>query len=145
MEHGGNNFTNCNWCVWTVTKGLLKGLEDMEVGGKMETIKTTTLLRTTRILIRILMTWGDLLSLKPQWKVINWRWCEKLYWVNNNDTKSRKIWRLGENESYKHFGIREMDTIKHEEMKENHVKKNIQWKQENNSKPNYIAEISSKG
>ena len=28
----------------TVTKGLLKGLEDLEVGGRMETIKTTALL-----------------------------------------------------------------------------------------------------
>ena len=33
-----------------VTKGLLKGLEDMEVGRRVETIQTTALLRTTRIL-----------------------------------------------------------------------------------------------
>ena len=26
----------------TVTKGLLKGLEDLEVGGRVETIQTTT-------------------------------------------------------------------------------------------------------
>ena len=38
----------------TVTKGLLKGLEDLEVGGRVETIQTTTLLRTARILRRIL-------------------------------------------------------------------------------------------
>ena len=37
----------------TVTKGLLKGLEDLEVGGRVETIQTTTLLRTVRILRRI--------------------------------------------------------------------------------------------
>ena len=36
----------------TVTKGLLKGLEDFEVGGRVETIQTTTLLRTARILRR---------------------------------------------------------------------------------------------
>ena len=48
----------------TVTKGLLKGLEDLEVGGRVETIQTTALLRTARILRRILETWGDLLSLK---------------------------------------------------------------------------------
>ena len=47
----------------TVTKGLLKGLEDLEVGGQVETIQTTTLLRTVRILRRVLETWGDL-SLK---------------------------------------------------------------------------------
>ena len=34
----------------TVTKGLLKGLEDLDVGGRMETIQTTTLLKTARIL-----------------------------------------------------------------------------------------------
>ena len=47
----------------TVTKGLLKGLDDLEVGGQVETIQTTALLRTARIL-RVLDTWGDLLSLK---------------------------------------------------------------------------------
>ena len=30
----------------TVTKGLLNGLEDREVGGRIETIQTTALLRT---------------------------------------------------------------------------------------------------
>ena len=30
----------------TVTKGLLKAMEDLEFGGRLETIKTTTLLRT---------------------------------------------------------------------------------------------------
>ena len=52
----------------TVTKGLLKGLEDLEVGGGAETIPTTALLGTARLLKRVLETWGDLLSLKPQWK-----------------------------------------------------------------------------
>ena len=51
---------------WTVTKGLLKGLEDLEVSGRVVTIQTTTLLRTARILRRVLETWGDLLSLKLQ-------------------------------------------------------------------------------
>ena len=40
----------------TVTKGLLKGLEDLEVGGRMETIQTTALLKTARILRRVLET-----------------------------------------------------------------------------------------
>ena len=39
-----------------VIKGLLKGLEDLEVGGRVETIQTTTLLRTARILRRVLET-----------------------------------------------------------------------------------------
>ena len=54
----------------TVTKELLKGLEDLEIRGRVETIQTTVLLRTARILRRILETWGDLLSLKLQWKTI---------------------------------------------------------------------------
>ena len=64
----------------TITKGLLKGLEDLEVGGRVETIQATSLLRTARILRRVLETWGDLLSLKLQWKTINDSWCEKFYW-----------------------------------------------------------------
>ena len=47
----------------TVTKRLFKGLEDVEVGGRVETIQTTALLKTVRVLRRGLETWGDLLSL----------------------------------------------------------------------------------
>ena len=54
----------------TITKGLLKGLEDLEVGGRVETIQKTALLRTARILRRALETW-DLLSLKLQWETIS--------------------------------------------------------------------------
>ena len=42
----------------TITKGLLKGLEDLEIGGRVETIQTTALLRTARILRRVLETGG---------------------------------------------------------------------------------------
>ena len=51
----------------TVTKGLVQGLEDLEITGRGETIQTTALLRSSRILRRVLETWGDLLSLKLQW------------------------------------------------------------------------------
>ena len=40
----------------TVTKGLLKGLEDLEVGGRVETIRTTALLKTARIVRRLAIT-----------------------------------------------------------------------------------------
>ena len=50
----------------TITKGLFKGLEDLEVDGQLETIQTTALLRAVRILRRVLETRGDLLSLKLQ-------------------------------------------------------------------------------
>ena len=61
-------YTNYRWCSGTVNKGLLKGLEDVEIRGWMETIQTTALLRSTRILRRALENWGDLLSFTPQWK-----------------------------------------------------------------------------
>ena len=62
----------------TITEGLLKDLEDLEVGGRVETIRKTLLLRTARILRRVLATWGDLLLLKLQRKTTRWHWCEKL-------------------------------------------------------------------
>ena len=40
----------------TVTKGLLKGLWDLEVSGRVDTIQTTALLKTARILRRVLET-----------------------------------------------------------------------------------------
>ena len=48
--------TIVNNAFGTVTKGLLKGLEDMEVGEQMETIQTTALLRMARIRKRVLET-----------------------------------------------------------------------------------------
>ena len=71
MEHEGDNYTYCVSALFTVTKGLLKELEDLEVGRQVETIQTTSLLRTARILRRILEIWGDLLSLKLQWMTIS--------------------------------------------------------------------------
>ena len=50
----------------TVTIGLINGLEDLDIGGRVETIQTATLLRTARILRRVLETSGDLLSVNLQ-------------------------------------------------------------------------------
>ena len=55
----------------TATRGLLKGLDDLEVGGRVETTQTIALLRTARILRRFQETWGNLLSPKLQWKTIS--------------------------------------------------------------------------
>ena len=55
----------------TVAKGLVQGLEDLEITGRVESMPTTALLRSARILRIVLKTWGDLLSLGPQWKTIN--------------------------------------------------------------------------
>ena len=45
----------------TVNKRLLKSLGDLEVGGQVETIQKTSLVKTAR---RVLETWGYLLFLK---------------------------------------------------------------------------------
>ncbi len=50
------NVTIVTGAFGTVTKGLLKELEDLEVGGRVETIQTTAQLRTARILRRVLET-----------------------------------------------------------------------------------------
>ena len=71
----------------TVTKGLLKSLDDWEVGGWVDTIQTTAFLRTVWILRRVLETWGDLLSLKPQWKTQEAN--------NNNNNNNNKVLKTG--------------------------------------------------
>ena len=55
----------------TITKGLLKGLEDLKVGGWVENMQTAVLLRTARILRRVQEASGDFLSLKLLWKTIS--------------------------------------------------------------------------
>ena len=54
----------------TVTKGLLQGLEDLEIRRRVKTIQTTSLLKSTRIQRRVLETWEDLLSHKLKWETI---------------------------------------------------------------------------
>ena len=49
----------------TVTTGLVKGLEDLKIRGRVGTIQISAL---ARILKRVLETWGDLLLLRLQWK-----------------------------------------------------------------------------
>ena len=80
--------------VGTVTKGLLKGQENMEVGEQVETIQTTALLRTTRILRRFLDTLGDLLSLKFKWKPSVKTDVRNSQGINSNEIEKRvkKFW-----------------------------------------------------
>ena len=54
-----------------VTKWLVRGLEDLKIRGWVETIQTTALLRSVRIIIRVIENWGDLLSLRLLWKTIS--------------------------------------------------------------------------
>ena len=69
MEHDGDGDTNCNWCTRNNPRRIGKRLEDLEIRGHVETIQTT-LLRSARILRRVLETCADLLSLKLQWEAI---------------------------------------------------------------------------
>ena len=55
----------------TVTKELVQGLEDLKITGRVETIQTTALFRSTRILRRVLEVLGDLFSLKLQREIIS--------------------------------------------------------------------------
>ena len=68
-----------------VTKGLWKGLDDLEVSRRVATIQTTASLRTARILRRVPETWEDLLSLKILWETISVKNSEG---VNNNNNKN---------------------------------------------------------
>ena len=70
----------------TISKGLVKGLKELEIGGRAETIQTPALLRSARILRWVLETRGDLLSFTHQWKTISKRLYEKLAREKYNNT-----------------------------------------------------------
>ena len=63
MEHESDGDPNYNGALSAVNKGLVQGLEIRE---QVETIQITVLLRSARILRRVLETWGGLPSLRPQ-------------------------------------------------------------------------------
>ena len=65
MEREANVIPIVISALGTIPKGLAKE--------QVETIKTTVLLRLARILRRVLETWGDLQSLKLQWKTTSKR------------------------------------------------------------------------
>ena len=66
MEHESKFIPIVIGALGTVTKGLVKGLEDLEIRGRVEAIQTTALLRAARILTRVQETSRNLLSLKLQ-------------------------------------------------------------------------------
>ena len=57
VEQEGNVDTNYSWFVWNGPQMIRK---ELEIRGKIETIQTTGMLRSTRILRKILVSWGDL-------------------------------------------------------------------------------------
>ena len=69
VEHEGDSDTYCYWCTLNNPQRLGKGFKKLEIRGWMETIQTTALLKTARILRRALKTRRVLLS--HQWKTIS--------------------------------------------------------------------------
>ena len=76
--------------VWKTLKEYNNNNKYLEVGGRVETIQTTALLRTARILRRVQETWGDLLSLRLQWKTIGSTRNNTENTMNNRMTITRK-------------------------------------------------------
>ena len=56
MEHEGNGDADSNWCTWNNLPKLIKRLEDLEIRGQEEAVQTRSLLRSVRILRRVLET-----------------------------------------------------------------------------------------
>ena len=61
--------------------------------GSFGSLTKGSLKKTARILRRVLETWGNLLSLRLQWKTICSSWCDKLsmskwYYFNNNNNNN---------------------------------------------------------
>ena len=56
MEHEDFGDTSNGWCTQKNTNRLVKGLEAVEIRGQLETIQTTALLRSARILRRVQTT-----------------------------------------------------------------------------------------
>ena len=72
----------------TVSKGMVKGLEELGMTIQEKTIQMRALLRSARILRRVPETW-DLMLLILQLKTISWCWRENLSTeLNNNKSKS---------------------------------------------------------
>ena len=68
MKHESDGDTNCNWCAWYSHQRFGTGTGGLGNKGRVETIQTTALLKSARILRRVFQIWEDLLSLKFQWK-----------------------------------------------------------------------------
>ena len=74
----------------TVTKGLLKGLEDLKIRGRAEAIQITTLLITARIVWRVLETCCHSSSSEVPSANAD---VKNSQWVNNNNSCSSSNWR----------------------------------------------------
>ena len=55
-QHEIEGYTNCYWHAGAITRALVQTLEDLEIRGREETIQTTGLLKSARILRRVMET-----------------------------------------------------------------------------------------
>ena len=78
MKHEEDSETYCNWEAWNGLQMIGKELEQLKIGGGMDTIQMKALLRSARILCRVLEILGDFFSLRLHCKTLRLRWCEKL-------------------------------------------------------------------
>ena len=61
----------------TIPLGLEKRLEELEIRERIETVQSSTFLKSAGILRSVLVSWEDL-SLRLHWGSTSWRWYEKL-------------------------------------------------------------------
>ena len=66
MAQEGDSYTNCDCYTWNTHQGIGEGTENIAKLKLVETIQTTTLLRSARILRRVLETCRNLMSSKLQ-------------------------------------------------------------------------------
>ena len=60
--------TDNSLCTWNCTQRLEKNPEELEIGGIIENIQITALMRSTKIFGKVLETRGDFLLLRLQGK-----------------------------------------------------------------------------
>ena len=66
----------------TVYKGLEKRLKESDIRGRSDNLQTIGLLKLNRILRRVLDTWGEILSLRLQWKITSYSLSENTQGTN---------------------------------------------------------------
>ena len=62
---------NCYWCARNNPQKVVKRAVSVGNSKTSREIQTAALLRSVRILRRVLVTWGDLMSLRLQWKTVS--------------------------------------------------------------------------
>ena len=59
MEHDSDNDTNHNWNPWNNPEKSANEMEELEIWEGIETVHTIALMKSARILGRVLAAWGQ--------------------------------------------------------------------------------------